>query len=266
MLRVLVSTPQQYVLYRVLPICAALHIRFSYHNSYSAPNRPPTHPPLTQLDHYLGLFGSPSPEQLEGLRGLPLFASTNLSSYPSPQVDIATLLPRLNPHGIDFFRRCVDPNPASRISVADAITHPWLAEAMPAHLCEEHMFLFPGPGPIEKLFVKALECHIELQLLHGQGTLPDDADAGVGVGPPPFSPQFPIMMLYPAVGETGPEADAVGEALMPCGPTLPHVADMMPHVPDTPHMHQSTAIPKVATPPRAAHNPHVASSPLVPFV
>ena len=82
---------------------------------------------LDQLNHILGVLGSPSQEDLECI--INEKARSYLQSLPfKPKVPWAKLFPNADAKALDLLGKMLTFNPHNRISVEEALAHPYLEQ------------------------------------------------------------------------------------------------------------------------------------------
>ncbi|RVE69322.1 hypothetical protein OJAV_G00076790 [Oryzias javanicus] len=82
---------------------------------------------LDQLNHILGVLGSPSQEDLNSI--INIKARNYLQSLPDkPKVPLEKLFVKADPKALDLLGRMLTFNPVKRISVEDALAHPYLEQ------------------------------------------------------------------------------------------------------------------------------------------
>uniref|UniRef100_A0A336M0L3 mitogen-activated protein kinase n=1 Tax=Culicoides sonorensis TaxID=179676 RepID=A0A336M0L3_CULSO len=82
---------------------------------------------LDQLNHILGILGSPNQQDLECI--INEKARSYLQSLPyKPTVPWSRLFPNADPHALDLLGMMLTFNPHKRISVEDALAHPYLEQ------------------------------------------------------------------------------------------------------------------------------------------
>lgn len=82
---------------------------------------------MNQLDRILEITGPPTPEDIDSIKSP--FAATMLESLPPPRVRrLEEAYPKAAPEAIDFMRQCLWFNPSKRISVENALKHPYVAQ------------------------------------------------------------------------------------------------------------------------------------------
>ncbi|POM74115.1 Serine protease family S10 [Phytophthora palmivora] len=82
---------------------------------------------MNQLERILDVTGSPSQEDIESIKSP--FANTMLESLPTPkQKPLEELFPKASPEALDLIKQCFWFDPSKRISVIDALKHPYVAQ------------------------------------------------------------------------------------------------------------------------------------------
>nr|UJT98798.1 mitogen-activated protein kinase [Propylea japonica] len=82
---------------------------------------------LDQLNHILGILGSPSQEDLDCI--INVKAKSYLQSLPyKPKIPWAKLYPNADPKALDLLDKMLTFNPHKRIEVEDALAHPYLEQ------------------------------------------------------------------------------------------------------------------------------------------
>ncbi|XP_017301429.1 mitogen-activated protein kinase 1, partial [Diaphorina citri] len=82
---------------------------------------------LDQLNHILGILGSPTPEDLSCI--INEKARSYLQSLPfKPKVPWEILYPNADPNALDLLGKMLTFNPHKRIGVEDALAHPYLEQ------------------------------------------------------------------------------------------------------------------------------------------
>merc|ERR1712183_6597 len=82
---------------------------------------------LDQLNHILGILGSPSPEDLNCI--INDKARSYLQSLPfKPKIPWTRLYPNAHPQALDLLERMLTFNPNRRIKVEEALAHPYLEQ------------------------------------------------------------------------------------------------------------------------------------------
>ncbi|KAM4717871.1 mitogen-activated protein kinase 3 [Anableps anableps] len=82
---------------------------------------------LDQLNHILGILGSPSPEDLNCI--INVKARNYLLSLPAKQrIPWDKLFPKADPKALDLLDRMLTFNPSKRITVEEALSHPYLEQ------------------------------------------------------------------------------------------------------------------------------------------
>mmetsp|Transcript_6193 Transcript_6193/g.8192 ORF Transcript_6193/g.8192 Transcript_6193/m.8192 type:complete len:398 (+) Transcript_6193:103-1296(+) len=83
---------------------------------------------MNQLDRIIEITGLPSEEDIEAINSP--FAATMLESLPptNQRTNLTDLFPHASKHAIDLLAKCLHFNPQKRITCADALRHPYVAE------------------------------------------------------------------------------------------------------------------------------------------
>mmetsp|Transcript_26425 Transcript_26425/g.57942 ORF Transcript_26425/g.57942 Transcript_26425/m.57942 type:complete len:309 (+) Transcript_26425:293-1219(+) len=79
-----------------------------------------------QLDRIFRLLGTPTPQMYPDIVNLPEF-SPDLPQYPPPRGNIASLVPKLDPQGVNLLEQMLQYDPGRRISAQRALEHPFFA-------------------------------------------------------------------------------------------------------------------------------------------
>lgn len=80
---------------------------------------------LDQLNHILGVLGSPTPSDLQSIHNDK--ARTYLASLPfKPRIPFPRIYPTADPHAMDLLEKMLTFNPGTRITVTEALQHPYL--------------------------------------------------------------------------------------------------------------------------------------------
>jgi len=82
---------------------------------------------LDQLNHILGVLGSPTPSDLQSI--LNDKARTYLASLPyKPKIPFTKIYPNADPQAMDLLEKMLTFNPSTRITVTEALQHPYLEQ------------------------------------------------------------------------------------------------------------------------------------------
>ncbi|KUF92349.1 Phosphatidylinositol synthase (PIS) [Phytophthora nicotianae] len=82
---------------------------------------------MNQLERILDVTGPPSQEDIESIKSP--FANTMLESLPAPKKKpLEELFPKASPEALDLIKQCFWFDPSKRISVIDALKHPYVAQ------------------------------------------------------------------------------------------------------------------------------------------
>ncbi|KAL4155284.1 hypothetical protein PRNP1_007394 [Phytophthora ramorum] len=82
---------------------------------------------MNQLERILDVTGSPSQDDIESIKSP--FANTMLESLPKPkQKPLEDFFPKASPEALDLIKQCFWFDPSKRISVIDALKHPYVAQ------------------------------------------------------------------------------------------------------------------------------------------
>lgn len=82
-----------------------------------------------QLDRIFRLLGTPIPAQdYPGIVELPDYSPDQFPPYPPPRGGLASLVPTLDPSGVDLLNQMLQYDPARRITAQAALDHPFFAE------------------------------------------------------------------------------------------------------------------------------------------
>jgi cyclin-dependent kinase len=76
-----------------------------------------------QLDRIFRLLGTPSVQDFPGIVELPEFSPDRFPPYPPPRGGLASLVPTLDPLGVDLLNRMLQYDPARRITAQAALDH-----------------------------------------------------------------------------------------------------------------------------------------------
>mmetsp|Transcript_28904 Transcript_28904/g.52900 ORF Transcript_28904/g.52900 Transcript_28904/m.52900 type:complete len:124 (-) Transcript_28904:126-497(-) len=77
-----------------------------------------------QLDRIFRLLGTPTLAQYPGIVELPEY-SVDLPRYPAPKKGMASLVPTLDPNGVDLLTSMLQYDPAQRVTARQALDHPF---------------------------------------------------------------------------------------------------------------------------------------------
>jgi len=80
-----------------------------------------------QLDRIFRLLGTPSPQSYPDIVNLPEY-SQDLPQYPPPRGGVASLVPTLDPQGLNLLEQMLQYDPAQRISAQGALEHPFFSD------------------------------------------------------------------------------------------------------------------------------------------
>ena len=80
-----------------------------------------------QLDRIFRLLGTPSPQSYPDIVNLPEY-SQDLPQYPPPRGGVASLVPTLDPQGLNLLEQMLQYDPARRISAQGALEHPFFSD------------------------------------------------------------------------------------------------------------------------------------------
>uniref|UniRef100_A0A7R9ZT38 Cyclin-dependent kinase 2 homolog n=1 Tax=Craspedostauros australis TaxID=1486917 RepID=A0A7R9ZT38_9STRA len=83
-----------------------------------------------QLDRIFRLLGTPTIADYPGIVDLPDY-SPGLPPYPPPRGKLASLVPTLDPTGVDLLSSMLQYDPARRVTAADALEHAFFDEMKP---------------------------------------------------------------------------------------------------------------------------------------
>ncbi len=81
-----------------------------------------------QLDRIFRLLGTPTVQDYPGIVELPDYSPEQFPPYPSPRGGLVSLVPTLDPTGIDLLNQMLQYDPARRITAQAALQHPFFAE------------------------------------------------------------------------------------------------------------------------------------------
>jgi cyclin-dependent kinase len=83
-----------------------------------------------QLDRIFRLLGTPTPSDYPGIVDLPEYTPDNMPPYPPPRGGLASLVPTLDPTGVDLLSRMLQYDPAKRITAQEALEHPFFHDML----------------------------------------------------------------------------------------------------------------------------------------
>jgi cyclin-dependent kinase len=83
-----------------------------------------------QLDRIFRLLGTPTVQDYPGLVDLPEYNPDVLPPYPPPRNGIKSLVPTLNPLGVDLLTRMLQYDPAKRITAQEALSHAFFSDML----------------------------------------------------------------------------------------------------------------------------------------
>lgn len=75
-----------------------------------------------QLDRIFRMFGTPTEAEYPGIVNLPDY-TPEFPGYPKPRGGIGSLVPSLDPAGLDVFARMMRYDPSKRITAQEALSH-----------------------------------------------------------------------------------------------------------------------------------------------
>jgi len=81
-----------------------------------------------QLDRIFRLLGTPTTSDYPGIVELPEYSPDQFPPYPPPRGGLASLVPALDPTGVDLLRNMLQYDPSRRITAQAALEHPFFAE------------------------------------------------------------------------------------------------------------------------------------------
>jgi cyclin-dependent kinase len=80
-----------------------------------------------QLDRIFRLLGTPTLQEYPEIVNLPEY-SPDLPPYPKPRAGLGSLVPTLDPDGVDLLEKMMQYDPARRITAQAALEHPFFYE------------------------------------------------------------------------------------------------------------------------------------------
>ena len=80
-----------------------------------------------QLDRIFRLLGTPSPQSYPDIVNLPEY-SQDLPHYPPPRGGVASLVPSLDPQGLNLLEQMLQYDPSRRMSAQGALEHPFFSD------------------------------------------------------------------------------------------------------------------------------------------
>ena len=81
-----------------------------------------------QLDRIFRLLGTPSVSDYPGIVELPEYSPDQYPPYPPPRGGLASLVPTLDPIGVDLLSKMLQYDPSRRITAQAAMEHAFFAE------------------------------------------------------------------------------------------------------------------------------------------
>ena len=81
-----------------------------------------------QLDRIFRLLGTPTVGEYPGLAELPEYSPDQYPPYPPPRGGLASLVPTMDPTGVDLLSKMLQYDPARRITAQAALEHPFFSD------------------------------------------------------------------------------------------------------------------------------------------
>jgi serine/threonine protein kinase len=85
----------------------------------------PADTPYEQLDRIFRLMGTPTEETWPGFSALPEYKYYSIGREVHSPKPLSSVLPNVDPLGINLLERLLQLRPENRITAADALAHPW---------------------------------------------------------------------------------------------------------------------------------------------
>jgi serine/threonine protein kinase len=81
-----------------------------------------------QLDRIFRLLGTPTVKDYPGIVELPEYAPDHHPPYPAPRGGLGSLVPTLDPTGVDLLTQMLQYDPARRVTAQAALEHVFFAD------------------------------------------------------------------------------------------------------------------------------------------
>jgi serine/threonine protein kinase len=81
-----------------------------------------------QLDRIFRLLGTPTIQDYPGIVDLPDYSREQFPPYPPPRGGLGSLVPTLDPTGVDLLSQMLQYDPARRVTAQAALQHPFFDE------------------------------------------------------------------------------------------------------------------------------------------
>jgi cyclin-dependent kinase len=78
-----------------------------------------------QLDRIFRLMGTPTLADYPGIVELPEYSPDHHPPYPAPRGGLVSLVPTLDPTGVDLLSKMLQYDPARRVTAQAALEHPF---------------------------------------------------------------------------------------------------------------------------------------------